>query len=128
MQLFHAFSIFVLAHLVGQVASECCGSGGNCTGVGPCNIFCCNCDARLCRDLVTHDCRVFVCVDAWTGEYCTDSDVVLARSALDVAEEDARMLHEASGGTGLMSREAFVSYSATLGSHDRDMLHARFEE
>lgn len=34
---------------------------------------------------------------------------LLTRSALDVAEEDARMLYEASGSTGLISRDTFIS-------------------
>lgn len=34
---------------------------------------------------------------------------LLTRNALDVAEEDARMLYEASGSTGLISRDTFIS-------------------
>lgn len=44
-------TLLSISSAVALVAAECCGSGGNCNGYGPCNIFCCNCDWRYRIDL-----------------------------------------------------------------------------
>jgi hypothetical protein len=139
----HFSAILSLSAVAALVAAECCGSLGNCTGIGPCNIFCCNCDSRFRVDIVTKQCRFFgmtlrsrvykqnrpplVCRDAWTRDFYPS--LKLARSLqIDHTAEDLTMLHEASGGMDSKSLEDFIKHSEMLGQTDHEFLVAKLKE
>ncbi|KAF2034750.1 hypothetical protein EK21DRAFT_85312 [Setomelanomma holmii] len=125
----HFLALVSLSTVAALVAAECCGSGANCNGVGRCNMWCCNCDARYRFDISRHVCSVFACFNENTGSLC-DPSPKLARSehTTDLAAADLEMLKAATGGKEEMTLDAFVEYSKTLGQTDYSILVARFNE